>query len=84
MNIIFDFTDEQLKYIVDKLMHNKTKKIDKIALNNKINDNMEKFLKEYNSKEKFQKFRNELNQNQFKIFYYIVGISTIKIPNEYY
>ena len=84
MNILFDFTDEQLEFIIDNLTNNKTKNIDKIALLKKINTNMEKFLKEYDTKEKFQNFRKSLNENQFKVFYYITHVSNIKIPNEFY
>lgn len=84
MNIIFDFTDEQLEFIIDRITHNKTKQIDKIALFDKIDLNMGKFLKECNTKEKFQKFRKNLNSNQLKIFYYIIHTSKIKIPNDFY
>lgn len=84
MNVIFDFTDEQLEFIVDRIVHNKTKQIDKTKLFEKINLNTEKFLKECNTKEKFQKFRKSLNTNQLKIFYYIIHTSKIKIPNDFY
>ncbi len=84
MSVIFNFTNEELEYIVDILTNNKPKKLDKIALYSKIDLNMELFLKECNTKEKFQKFRKNLNKNQSQIFRYIVGISKIKIPNEYY
>ena len=83
MNIIFDFTDEQLEFIVDTITHNERKSIDIIALLEKIDLNMEKFLKEYNTREKFQKFRN-LNANQRKVFYYIVHSSKVKIPSDFY
>lgn len=84
MNIIFDFTDEQLEFIIDRITNNECKQIDIIALFKKIDLNMEKFLKEYNTREKFQKFRNNLNANQRKVFYYIVHTSKIKIPNDFY
>lgn len=84
MNEILDFTDEQLEFIVDRLTNNKPKNIDRIKLFNKIDYNMEKFLKECDSKEKFQNFRKKLNKNQFQVFRYIVGMSTIKIPNKFY
>ncbi len=84
MNIIFDFTDEQLEFIVDTITHNERKSIDIIALLEKIDLNMEKFLKEYNTREKFQKFRNNLNANQRKVFYYIVHSSKVKIPSDFY
>lgn len=83
MKELFDFTDEQMEYITDLLATKKTKKIDKIALYKKIDDNLEKFIKN-NDKKSFNKLKNKMSENERKIFYFMVHSSNIKIPNEYY
>lgn len=84
MNILFDFTDEELEYIIDRLNNNEPKSIDRKILYEKIDSNMENFLKTYNTTEKFQNFKKDLNKNQFQVFRYIIEMSSIKIPNEFY
>lgn len=84
MNEIFDFSDEQLEFIIDRITHNEpSKNVDRKALFDKIDENMKKFIKNNNPKT-FKKFRENLNENQQKVFYFIVHSSSIKIPNEFY
>lgn len=84
MNEIFDFSDEQLEFIIDRIIHNEpSKNIDRKVLFDKIDENMKKFIKNNNPKT-FKKFRENLNGNQQKLFYFIVHSSSVKIPNEFY
>lgn len=84
MNIIFDFTDEELEFIIDRVTHNESSKnIDRKALFNKIDENMKRFIKN-NDPRTFKKFKENLNENQKKVFYFIAHSSSVKIPNEFY
>lgn len=81
---LFNFNDEQLEYITDLLTNNIPQKIDKYELWNKIDENMKEFLKLCKNKDDYVNFKKSLSDAQLRVFYYVVRVSKVKIPNNYY
>lgn len=82
-NILFNFEDEQLEWLVSAVTNTEKKAINKVALFKKIDENIEKFIQKVDA-ETFNKVRESFTEGQRRIFYYMVHITNKKIPNEFY